>query len=524
MGPRIGFLWRDRDRVAGLMSIERPLRVFLWAGLCLALGCGNGDSGEGGIGGVGGTGGTGGAAPLDLEVTATAGLFRAVQGEIVAAPLEVSRGPGLTGPVEITVQGSPVGVAFAPLTIASGANSGEIDISAVVTAPQGGPSIVTLAAVLTPEGADPVEHITEVPLWVAGPRHTLDSSFGSSGNVGIADISLVRDAAVDSQGRIVLLGTPGGSPTIQRLAQNGSNDSTFGVDGRVSDVAPSPDLIALAVLEADDRIVVGTRGETFDDPPFVRAFRGSDGQVDTSFGDAGDRTVSGRNAPRLASRPGGLFVLTSEEIIALTTDGDLDPSFAPLSLPNFYETVHADGNGRALLHRVYRIAATLETGAELLRLLPGGEPDPAFGTGGVALVRGATGEDLSVRSQIGMAPNGDGLVALTIADFSDAFRSSIYARFFGDGTIDSAAIIGVVDFLSSGVGVADDGRAFVAGGFDRTGDPQYRVHVQEPGGSGFTAVDAIGFSTRKILVERKVQRLIVIGNPSSQTAIRRYWL
>ena len=231
---------------------------------------------------------------------------------------------------------------------------------------------------------------------------SLDRSFGRRGVV-TTDFGRNESAfamRLQRDGKIVLAGVTYDDQTWQlaltRYTHRGSLDRTFGSGGKEV-AAGSPGAFAL-VLQPDGKIVVGGGANR----AFVVSRFNSDGSPDLSFGTDGRATSSFEMLGGSLIR--GLVVQPDRKIVAVgwndeheraqwavarfLRDGELDPSFGtggkvtlfPVTLANSLATaVAVQPDGKLL------VAGDNYDGAALVRLLPNGSLDPAFGDSGVAL-------------------------------------------------------------------------------------------------------------------------------------------
>ena len=121
---------------------------------------------------------------------------------------------------------------------------------------------------------------------------TIDGTFGNSGSLelgsGTTD-DVIKDIAIDSSGRIIIVGTTvvGGTNTnlaIARLTPNGQLDTTFGTNGVVTyDNMGKNDIAEAVKIDSSGKIVIaGHSGHTM-----ALAKFNTDGNLDTSFGTNG---------------------------------------------------------------------------------------------------------------------------------------------------------------------------------------------------------------------------------------------
>lgn len=123
-----------------------------------------------------------------------------------------------------------------------------------------------------------------------------DDTFGVEGQVLLRNESLGEGLALQSNGRLVLVGRENAAIPPQllnefaiiRLTSNGSPDGTFGTQGRVSTSITGRGDEALAVaVQSDGRIVVAGRSNTQTNSNFAITRYTSAGVLDSSFGNGG---------------------------------------------------------------------------------------------------------------------------------------------------------------------------------------------------------------------------------------------
>jgi uncharacterized delta-60 repeat protein len=246
----------------------------------------------------------------------------------------------------------------------------------------------------------------------------LDPTFGNGGKLtaplqGVADT--VSEVAVQPDGKFVLAGeTTSFDFAITRLNPDGSPDTSFGTGGSTAiDFRGASDFANAQTIQPDGKIVLagsafvgnGADGSALIDMAVTRLT--ADGQLDGTF-DAGKVLipVAGRQAiaTAVATQPDGAVVVAgsaydpitgqSVAVVArLTADGQLDPTFGTggvttfqVGASNSLEAVAIQPDGRIVV--VGTTGATREPGGDLVvaRLRADGQLDPAFGTGGTAVV------------------------------------------------------------------------------------------------------------------------------------------
>ena len=142
---------------------------------------------------------------------------------------------------------------------------------------------------------------------------SLDSTFGSG---GVATTAFGADAiALQSDGRIVIAGTGGGSFALERFNANGSLDKTFGKGGEVTTPFIKKGVYTGAVgrgvvIQGDGKIVVA--GYT-NNQEWALARYNANGSLDTTFG-SGGKVVSvispgGNEIRGIAIQPDGKLVV-----------------------------------------------------------------------------------------------------------------------------------------------------------------------------------------------------------------------
>ncbi len=228
----------------------------------------------------------------------------------------------------------------------------------------------------------------------------LDSSFNATGIVtttfGTQTSDRAYSIAVQPDGKSVVAGhTAGGSigstrSCLSRYLNNGNLDPAFSSDGKVTLlVGEACEAHALALQPDGMMVIAGFYVLSDVYYPFAARFK-SNGAPDNTFG------ING---------------------------------VAKLPVPGFAESVVVQSDGKILL------GGHSEGRMMLLRLLPGGSPDPAFGNAG--LVFSDLGSDRDDRIQaLALQPDGK----IVAAGSSMIFPTSSWAllvRFLPDGSLDA---------------------------------------------------------------------------------------
>jgi uncharacterized delta-60 repeat protein len=368
---------------------------------------------------------------------------------------------------------------------------------------------------------------------------SLDTSFGSDGIVTISfafqsGSSSVKGLTVQSDGRIVLAGVSqqvtGTDFAVARLnGADGSLDTSFDGDGKVTiDFGSSSEITTGVALQTDGKIVVvGTSQGNF-----AVARLSGDGSLDTSFDDDGKQTIdfgasSFDTAYGVAMQSDGKIVVAGDArtahdrfaVFRLNSNGSLDTSFAgggvtidfgSFGAVAYSVTVQSDGKIVLAGH-----AAQSANGRDfaVARLNDNGTLDVNFDGDGKQTIDFGSSEE----SSTGVVVQSDGKIVvvgtsgqpLTGNDFA-------VARLNGVGSLDSSFdgngrllidITRTSDDLTSGsqpAAVQADGKIVVAGSFLNypTGSDFAVIRYQDDGtldsafgANGRVAIDFAGLST-----------------------------
>lgn len=340
-------------------------------------------------------------------------------------------------------------------------------------------------------------------LWLAcavatgarGADGDLDASFGVGGVVlDPTAFANYPGFAMQSDGRLILCDTRIASTSgydfyVARFDANGAPDATFGEGGAVliafgSGIDDFDDSCDAVAVQADGKIVLaGTRVTPgFPLPTFAEfavARIEADGAPDTTFG-AGTGTThfafagfdQGGGANAVAVDAQGRIVVagyasgtrnTDFAVVRLLPDGTLDPAFGTGGLVTVdfgtYDTARAvviDDSQRTL------VTGIADSDAAVVRLLADGSRDPAFGDAGIAHAGfdrlpahsgWANGLVVDHRGRIVVAG------AASIYDVTAPVLDMGIARFLDDGSLDAS-------FGSSGIATVPFDLADAGGGAD----------------------------------------------------------
>ncbi len=317
----------------------------------------------------------------------------------------------------------------------------------------------------------------------------LDLTFGNSHGVALSGAvgttnTLLSRPAVQSDGKILLcngIATGGSSGTdflVVRYNPNGSLDSSFSFDGRVTiafDAADGVDQCAAVAVQPDGKIVVAgsTSGASPTSTDFAIARLDSDGTLDTTFGGGTGKTTVGFDlaggtgndvATALALQTDGKIVVagsaatstkgTDFAVLRLLADGTRDPAFnltgkvtIPFDLPTSTSkddaaaAVAIDANGRIVLAGTANKSGVDDTDFAVARVLSNGQLDANFNSNGRATIAFDLG--LSKSDVLyGMTLQQDGKIVLVgdsdVSPTTTANADMSIARLFPDGSLDSS--------------------------------------------------------------------------------------
>jgi uncharacterized delta-60 repeat protein len=200
----------------------------------------------------------------------------------------------------------------------------------------------------------------------------------------------------------------GADVALVRLTANGGLDPAFGQNGVVKTDFATPEVGSAVAVEPDGKIVVAVRRFLGADARLDLVRYLSDGTLDVTFGTEGvvATPITGlAGLPYgLAVQHDGKVVAAGTrgtngvDLVRYTVDGDLDPSFGangtastPFVHGDWYRVV-VQPDGKIL------VSASVSTGSDVARYTRDGELDPGFGTAGhVQLLRPFTATSLLVQ-------------------------------------------------------------------------------------------------------------------------------
>ena len=286
------------------------------------------------------------------------------------------------------------------------------------------------------------------------PDGSLDATFGGDGKV-TTNFTAVEDAAFDvvlqADGKIVAAGLARDDFALARYNADGSLDTSFGGDGRVTtNFAGFLDAaFGVAIQPADGKIVAA--GMALSVGRLALARYNTDGTLDTSFG--GDGRVM-TNFTRGDDRADHLAIQADGKIVAAGTaaffsgnarfalaryngDGTLDTTFSENGKVTTQFTLHFDGAfAVAIQPGDQKIVAVGQAGSRLgvARYATDGTLDSTFSGNGRVATNFTAGIDYA--DDVVIQSDGK-IVAAGSANFSGSNSKFALARYNGDGTLDA---------------------------------------------------------------------------------------
>ncbi|HLA64006.1 MAG TPA: T9SS type A sorting domain-containing protein, partial [Rhodothermales bacterium] len=321
-----------------------------------------------------------------------------------------------------------------------------------------------------------------------------DASFGSGGVARIPGFfsgdSTVNGVAVDAEGRVVVAGCASGESGrtvyLTRFKADGTPDPSFDGRGAVDPAAATSDCAYGVAVQPDGRVVVAGWGTAGSSRRIAVARFLTNGTLDPSFGSGGRLFFlpvgqTSFTVLALALQADGRIVLAGCNandqlgLVRLLPDGTLDPAFGAGGLAAVGEgcaralAIQPDGRIVAAGAVTYRIPGDPSDAyykGRLVRVLSSGAPDPSFGTTG-----GVTADLSATAAFNAVALQADGRIVVGGSTGSMILGPYFFAlaRYEADGTRDlTFGGSGTVQPFSSGsaaTGLAalPDGRLLAAG-------------------------------------------------------------
>jgi uncharacterized delta-60 repeat protein len=317
---------------------------------------------------------------------------------------------------------------------------------------------------------------------------SLDTGFGAGGKVNTLFDNAHWDdqayaVALETNHKIVVAGTSEGLLALARYNSNGSLDTGFGTNGKVTNDS-GEEGHAVAIQKDDKIVVVGVHNGSH----FVLARYNSDGSLDTGFGSAGTMVMDfggvHASANAIALQDDGKIVVVGYTkkaypeksyfaLARLNRDGSLDAGFGAggkvttsLFQNGYGNAVVIQEDGRIVVggaSSVYSMG-----NIELTRYHGDGSLDTSFGVNG--LVMTTFNGKLGIGTSLALLKN-DKIVMAGYCEGASASPDNALTVFNSDGSLDTnAGLSNGSAAASSGVvramAVQDDGRIVVAGSSD----------------------------------------------------------
>ena len=323
---------------------------------------------------------------------------------------------------------------------------------------------------------------------------TLDTTFDGDGKVATdisTAFDEITEIAIQADGKIVVAGSSfsgtGADFALARYNANGSLDTSFSGDGKLTtSFGTGNDQANSVVIQADGKILAAGYSTVGAGKDFAIARYNPDGTLDTTFdGDGRVSTPVGLddeiNAIALQSDGQivvGGYAFGSGRNFALArynTNGSLDTTFdgdgvridsfaAPSN--STIRSIAVQSNGKIVAAGESVYAGVFAPDFALIRYNLDGSPDTTFGTGGTVIVPFGTGSD--VIQDLALLPDGRIMVAGTSAgptvDFALArlnTNGTLDTTFDGDGK--RVESMGASDDFATAVALQADGSVVVAG-------------------------------------------------------------
>ena len=286
---------------------------------------------------------------------------------------------------------------------------------------------------------------------------SLDTSLDGDGIV-ITDFGSSNDQAyslaLQTDGKIVLAGRRS-SPSdviLARYNSDGSLDSTFGVDGKVStDIAGDRDYGKALAIQVDGKIVLG--GYSYASPgyKYILVRYNSDGSLDATFDSDGkvitDISDTGADVNAIAIQSDGKILLAGSassdfSLVRYNSDGSLDTTFSEdgkvvTDILGGYDNIqdfaiHADGK---IITVGQAYSGVISTPIALVRYNGDGSLDATFGDSGI-ITTSLSGSDSSA---YGLAVLDDGkiIVGGYVYSYSSSQSNFALVRYNSDGSLDT---------------------------------------------------------------------------------------
>lgn len=315
------------------------------------------------------------------------------------------------------------------------------------------------------------------------PDGSLDSSFGQGGasRVSLGEKRDIAHALLQQpDGKLVAIGgTEGagaqGSVAVLRYLPDGSLDPAFDGDGVAVTTLNIGNVSALAgALQADGKIIAAGHDNAHG---FVAVRYNADGSLDAGFGAGGVVVV--KPGPRawanaVLVQADGRIVLAGHDrdgaviaVLRLLPDGALDPSFGNGGIVSTEAGVQRSSasavaqlaDGSLLVAGTTRLDDNSPQQMIVLRYLPDGSLDEAFGIGGAALVPSA-----EAAAATAVLPQADGTVVLAgYQRTANDRRDPVLVTLSAEGAVIGRQLLPAQGSATIAAAVQADGKLVLAG-------------------------------------------------------------
>jgi len=324
---------------------------------------------------------------------------------------------------------------------------------------------------------------------------SLDSGFGTGGTreiggFGSGDTYMGGGVAIQPDGKIVLAGAARAAGMdfsnqglmLARLNPDGSSDTSFNGGAIIyHDLSVTPDRATDIALQGDGKILVsGTRA----DSTAIAARFDSNGALDATFGNGGVVLLPpARNATAIALQGSDIVVVGDNDsgvhvLARLASAGTIisyrNESFI-VGKTDFAQDVAIQSDGK-IVTAGYSASPAGGSVIAVARLLPNGNLDPAFGTGGRVVFN--DGNTSSLAYAVKIQPDGKIVVVGKFSNFSWEFTSLYVIRLNADGSLDNTFGTGgkvrilptFGGYVGNDVELQPDGKIVVGGMYVRPGN------------------------------------------------------
>lgn len=291
---------------------------------------------------------------------------------------------------------------------------------------------------------------------------SLDTSFGSGGKVTtpVGATDAIYSIVIQSDGKIVAIGnadgiSPGTVIAVARYNPNGTLDTSFDGDGKLTTSIGGGAGASQVALQSDGKILVAGSGYLGQQGGFALVRYNSDGSLDTSFDGDGivtttvSPTNSSSSALGIAVQPDGKIVAvggstiagfdTDSAVVRYNPDGSLDTTFdgdgkVYISFTHLIEAlsdvaIQPDGKIVAAGYKSNNSGSPTVYDITVARLNPNGSLDTTFDGDGKVITQSPPDDTGALSMQI--LPNGK-IVTAGYRQLISGGREFMVTRYMGD--------------------------------------------------------------------------------------------